>query len=212
MAKRRRNASRVVNDAEHLGDWRSIRDDREKYQAYLCSREWAEKREAVRRRAEGVCERCRALPMSAVHHLTYARKYNEPLEDLQAICQQCHDFTHGKDDFDPARWTSILEWLVSCKKRNVPPMPYELMAGIMSHFDLNFVCQDILKGAQICWAAELGIACDKLLSTLPFDVPQFFFWHPLGFDPNGTSVCYRITGFSNSASPGWFKSNDEKDS
>jgi 5-methylcytosine-specific restriction endonuclease McrA len=68
-----------------LTDWRTIADDKEKYQAYLCSREWAEKREAVRKRAGGKCERCSTLPMDAVHHLTYVRKYNEDLEDLQAI-------------------------------------------------------------------------------------------------------------------------------
>jgi hypothetical protein len=83
-------------------DWRSITDEKEKYAAYLCSREWAEKREAVRERAENHCERCLIGPMEACHHLTYLRKYDEQLEDLQAICNGCHEFTHGKANDDPA--------------------------------------------------------------------------------------------------------------
>ena len=81
--------------------WQGTANDKEKYQAYLCSREWCARREAVRNRSGGRCERCRVNEMAHVHHLTYARKYEEPLEDLQAICKGCHEFTHGKSDYDP---------------------------------------------------------------------------------------------------------------
>ena len=83
------------------GDWHVIEDDREKYSAYLCSREWSELREAVRKRANNKCERCMVMPMDACHHLTYERKYQERLEDLMSICNYCHDYTHGKSDIDP---------------------------------------------------------------------------------------------------------------
>jgi replicative DNA helicase len=82
-------------------DWRDIKDEREKYQHYLCSREWAMRKEAVHKRAKGICERCGQYPIDAVHHLTYARKYEEDLEDLAGWCKQCHDFTHGKALWDP---------------------------------------------------------------------------------------------------------------
>jgi hypothetical protein len=82
-------------------DWKIESDSKEKYQAYLCSREWCARREAVRKRSGGKCERCRVNKMDHVHHLTYARKYDEPLEDLQAICKDCHEFTHGKSNYDP---------------------------------------------------------------------------------------------------------------
>jgi hypothetical protein len=36
-----------------------------------------------------------------VHHLTYARKYAEELEDLSGWCKHCHEFTHGKALWDP---------------------------------------------------------------------------------------------------------------
>jgi replicative DNA helicase len=82
-------------------EWREIEDQREKYQCYLCSREWAVLKEAVHKRAEGVCERCGQYPIDAVHHLTYARKYAEELEDLAGWCKHCHEYTHGKALWDP---------------------------------------------------------------------------------------------------------------
>jgi hypothetical protein len=74
----------------------------ERYQTYLASREWGLKREGVIRRSGGICERCRRHPGRAVHHLTYARLYDERLEDLQHICGGCHDYQHGKSPHDPA--------------------------------------------------------------------------------------------------------------
>jgi hypothetical protein len=53
-------------------------DERERYQRYLCGREWGVLKEAVRRRCRGICERCNHYPMDHVHHLTYARKYQAP--------------------------------------------------------------------------------------------------------------------------------------
>ena len=73
-----------------------------KYKAYLASREWALKREAVRKRSGNKCERCKTGPQDAVHHLTYEHVGNEPLEDLQAICDPCHEFLSGTSRFDPA--------------------------------------------------------------------------------------------------------------
>ena len=83
-------------------DWRNMAiSDTERYQLYLCSREWAEKRQAVRSRCNGMCERCRNAPMSHVHHLTYERKFNEDPADLQGLCLPCHEYTHGRRDRDP---------------------------------------------------------------------------------------------------------------
>jgi hypothetical protein len=83
-------------------EWKSMPDGKEKYNAYLCSREWSVLKEAVKERSRGVCERCNANQMDHVHHLTYIRKYRERIEDLRAMCKGCHDFTHGKSDYDPA--------------------------------------------------------------------------------------------------------------
>lgn len=80
----------------HLMDWKTLCDDKEKYAAYMCSPEWGVLREAVYRRANGICERCRQARIQATHHLTYIRKYNERLTDLQGVCQECHDWCHGR--------------------------------------------------------------------------------------------------------------------
>ena len=83
-------------------NWKRMPEGKERYAAYLCSREWSVLKESVKLRSRGKCERCTLNPMDHVHHLTYARKYAERLEDLQACCKKCHEFIHGKSDVDPA--------------------------------------------------------------------------------------------------------------
>ncbi len=82
-------------------DWKSMPVGREKYQHYLASREWAVLKEAVRKRSGGTCERCLINEASQVHHQTYERIYQEPLEDLIHLCVSCHKFLSGKSDQDP---------------------------------------------------------------------------------------------------------------
>lgn len=72
------------------------------YRRYLASREWALLKEAVRRRSDGRCERCRHGEYEETHHVTYERIGNERLEDLMAVCSLCHKFLSGKTDYDPA--------------------------------------------------------------------------------------------------------------
>lgn len=86
-------------------EWQTMPEGPEKYAAYLASRDWAVKKEAVNQRAGGKCERCGVNPPANVHHLTYIRKYEERLEDLAAWCRGCHEFTHGKTDVDPLEVT-----------------------------------------------------------------------------------------------------------
>lgn len=86
----------------------TVETESERYQRYLAGREWSVRKEAVRQRSGGVCERCQYHQMNHVHHLTYARKYNEPLEDLQAICKGCHDFIHAKSNTDPAETAPVV--------------------------------------------------------------------------------------------------------
>jgi hypothetical protein len=91
-----------IPDESQVLDWKDYEaDSPEKYARYLASREWGLLKQAVHRRAGGKCERCRRNKINAVHHLTYIRKYCERLEDLQAICNACHDFEHGRSNYDP---------------------------------------------------------------------------------------------------------------
>jgi hypothetical protein len=85
--------------------WQDLPCGREKYGLYLASREWAVKREAVKARSGGVCERCLHHQAAQVHHQTYERKYREPLDDLVHLCAGCHEFVSGKTHHDPI-WTT----------------------------------------------------------------------------------------------------------
>lgn len=71
------------------------------YQRYLASREWSLLREQVRERSGNRCEHCFVVPQQAVHHLTYARLGHEELDDLMAVCNECHEWLSGKSDTNP---------------------------------------------------------------------------------------------------------------
>jgi hypothetical protein len=81
--------------------WQAMPEGKEKYHAYLCSQQWAEKRQAVLKRCKSVCERCGLNEVEQVHHLTYIRKYNERLEDLAGWCRLCHEHNHDPSKPDP---------------------------------------------------------------------------------------------------------------
>jgi hypothetical protein len=141
------------------GEWRHIADDREKYRAYLCSREWALLRNAVRERCGGKCERCNVNEMDCVHHLTYARKYAENLDDLAGWCNECHEFTHGKSDVDPMAAKSWVEW---CDRISGQMDRGGFMRSVDRLRD-DFKCRD---GEPFSWiyiaqATYLGVAVAK---------------------------------------------------
>jgi hypothetical protein len=76
---------------------RREREDREwwdKYNEYLCSSEWHERRALVMDRAGGLCEGCRERQASQVNHLTYDHVTAEFLWELVAICDECHRRVH----------------------------------------------------------------------------------------------------------------------
>lgn len=83
-------------------DWKSMPNGQRKRGFYMASREWAMKREAVKKRAKGICEHCRKVPGTQTHHLNYGNLYDEPLEELQWLCGPCHEFLSGKTKRDPA--------------------------------------------------------------------------------------------------------------
>jgi len=62
-----------------------------KYNAYLKSGEWRERRRLVLQRDGYLCQACLQAEASQVHHLTYDHVFAEPLFDLRAVCQSCHE-------------------------------------------------------------------------------------------------------------------------
>jgi 5-methylcytosine-specific restriction endonuclease McrA len=61
---------------------------------YLNSAEWKIKREKVLVRDNYLCQECKNKTAQVVHHKTYENIFNEPLEDLIALCHECHTEIH----------------------------------------------------------------------------------------------------------------------
>jgi hypothetical protein len=81
--------------AERQARWEDEqRLERERYNAYLWSPEWRDRRARVMQRAGTLCEGCLEQRATQVHHLTYERKYREMLFDLVAVCDNCHAEIH----------------------------------------------------------------------------------------------------------------------
>ena len=68
---------------------------------YLQSHEWQDKRKVVLSRAQYKCECCNIsnVPLE-VHHITYINFGCDPLDDLTAVCRECHQRIHNKHGYD----------------------------------------------------------------------------------------------------------------
>ena len=68
----------------------------EEYKDYLKSDEWYRKREEKARKMNYTCESCGKIVVKGyhIHHKTYKHLYNEPLSDLQFLCEECHKKFH----------------------------------------------------------------------------------------------------------------------
>lgn len=66
------------------------------YEEYLLSPEWDSLRRRKLKDANYRCEKCKFSVPLQVHHLHYHTLYRESLSDLQALCNGCHRFMHGK--------------------------------------------------------------------------------------------------------------------
>ncbi len=165
-------------------NWKDIQDDREKYAAYLCSREWSVLKKAVHKRANGLCERCLFLPIDSVHHKTYERKYNESLEDLEGNCKHCHSYTHGKIDVDPAAIPhQIRFYLHICAGfcdwvGKLIPYPIEFVSGRepdIYHKVLICAIEHLRSFEKLVdYPLTLSYASDSINKDLPYD---YKYWH-----------------------------------
>lgn len=80
------------------------------YHEYLASRKWAAKKDIVKFRSGGRCERCKNGSQRAVHHLTYEHVGDEYINELLAVCQGCHDYLSARTDYDPAAGLEEANW------------------------------------------------------------------------------------------------------
>lgn len=93
LQERRRQRENEDRDAERERWFRL-------YAEYLRSEKWGDKRKLVMRRAGGICEGCCTSKATQVHHLTYNHVFDELLFELVAICDDCHDRAHGRNQQD----------------------------------------------------------------------------------------------------------------
>lgn len=70
--------------------------------AYLASRAWYTRKQALALRSQGKCERCGFGRYQVAHHLTYRHFGAEFLNELLAVCKDCHQFLHARSNVDPA--------------------------------------------------------------------------------------------------------------
>ena len=77
-----------------LGKIQTTSDRRTIYLSYLASAAWAAKRQAVLERDAFTCQTCGAKASDGVvlevHHWNYANLGDEPLDDLETFCHDCH--------------------------------------------------------------------------------------------------------------------------
>lgn len=196
-------------------DWHDVEDDRKKYAAYLCSREWNVKKEAVHERAKGKCERCGIFPINAVHHLTYERKYREELTDLQGTCKPCHEFTHGKSNCDPLRITtnrhlrrfiSFLERVRGSGGKSPPPWQWVAgFRGLLPHLE------EWIKAIEVLDAAGIAGPMNALREALPFAIPNPHLIIPLSVYEEEIDMIYRAMGFDPDDGEKFLASDEDED-
>jgi hypothetical protein len=76
------------------------------YDEYIRSPAWASVRRDILDRAHGQCERCGEHARLSVHHKHYGTLGDEAPDDLEALCDDCHDdadrerTTEARDQYD----------------------------------------------------------------------------------------------------------------
>ena len=69
-----------------------------RYALYLQSGEWAERRAGALRRARDMCEKCGGANGLQVNHVRYTNVGEERVDDLRAVCGDCHRTIHESGD------------------------------------------------------------------------------------------------------------------
>jgi len=67
----------------------------ERYNEYLQSREWRERRAGALKRAGAKCQLCPATSRLQVHHTRYRNVGEERIYELRVLCGGCHKKLHG---------------------------------------------------------------------------------------------------------------------
>ena len=121
--------------------------NRVEYQKYLASREWAERKNGVRERCLGYCERCLIAPYESTHHLTYINVGHEPLDDLLAVCNPCHEFLSAKREEDPKK--SVVLAVMAIDQQQLI-CSGDILFKMIERWNLRLVSHLHLPGENFC--------------------------------------------------------------
>ena len=72
-----------------------------KYNEYMASEQWAEKRKEAFKHHGSFCHLCKTRKRLQIHHLSYKNLGDEPMKDLVPLCKTCHSAVHGIHGPDP---------------------------------------------------------------------------------------------------------------
>ncbi len=110
--------------------------------------------------------------MYAVHHLTYERFGNEPLEDLQSVCAECHSVYSAKGVIDPLYKFFILHDSGFDKAltpwNSSGPMVVDTSPGL--HLSFRHKIESV--NAFLRLKCPGMILCDGIVYILPVIVPD----------------------------------------
>ena len=67
------------------------------YAEYLTTPHWRKKRRDAIRHYGEKCNRCGGTDGIQVHHRSYKRRGEERMEDLEVLCEGCHENEHEGD-------------------------------------------------------------------------------------------------------------------
>jgi len=81
-----------------------------KKQLYLTTAKWQDLRTKRLAIDNYTCQQCGIRKPLEVHHITYARLFNENIEDLVSVCRECHQLIHNKYGYDYSYVYPIIKW------------------------------------------------------------------------------------------------------
>lgn len=87
LFNRRREGLQSLQDQKNTLWWKD-------YKQYLSTDKWRKKSQAVLQRDNYLCQACLLRTATQAHHKSYEFMGQEPLFDLIAICEPCHEHLH----------------------------------------------------------------------------------------------------------------------
>ena len=81
---------------------------KERYEEYLTSEDWEEKRSIAYKAAEYRCATCGEKKKLHAHHLFYRNLHDvDPITELLVLCEDCHAIAHHVNTKNKSRYEAI---------------------------------------------------------------------------------------------------------